>query len=268
MFSVTSSSAVTTPSGARLWAERTGTGTPIVLLHGAGIDSRLWDTVVPGLAAAGHSVIRYDAAGLGRSGPVSAPFWDVDDLSAVLDHFQVERAVLAGMSMGGETALDFALAYPGRVTALVLVGASVSGYQWPASAGQSAYSAARRERDAARLAELELSIWASMGTAAPGGDLIAAMVAENAQRRVECEPLARRAEADAISRLGQLTMPALVLHGDRDHPEIGVIAGRLLAGLPRARGELVRDADHYLPLRTPERLTGLMTQHLKRLPHG
>jgi 3-oxoadipate enol-lactonase len=255
---------ITTPSGARLWAERTGAGAPIVLLHGAGMDSRLWDGVVPGLAAAGHSVIRYDAAGLGRSGPVSAPFWDVDDLSAVLDHFQVERAALAGMSMGGETALDFALAYPGRVTALVLVGASVSGYQWPASPEQFAYSAARRDRDAARLAELELSIWASMGTAAPGGDLIEAMVAENAQRRVDCEHLARYPEADAISRLGQLTMPALVLHGDRDHPEIAVIADRLIAGLPCARGEMIRDADHYLPLRTPDRLTELITQHLTR----
>jgi len=256
---------ITTPSGARLWAERTGTGTPVVLLHGAGIDSRLWDGVVPGLAAAGHSVIRYDAAGLGRSGPVSAPFWDVDDLAAVLDHFQLERAALAGMSMGGETALDFALAHPDRVTALVLVGASVSGYKWPASPDQSAYSAARRDRDAVRLAELELSIWASMGTAAPGGDLIEAMVAENAQRRVDCEHLARYPQADAISRLSQLTMPALVLHGDRDHPEIAAIAARLVADLPHAHGEQVQNADHYLPLRTPQRLTDLITHHLTHL---
>src|SRR5215470_15932342 len=90
-----------------LWAQREGAGQPVVLLHGAGMDSRLWDGVFQ-LLARRHTVIRYDARGLGRSTAPSQPFWDVEDLHTILDHFGVDRAALVGLSMGGETSLDFA----------------------------------------------------------------------------------------------------------------------------------------------------------------
>lgn len=57
-------------------------------------------------------------------------------------------------------------------------------------------------------------------------------------------------------------MPTLVVHGDRDHPEIGVIAERLVAEIPGARREVIPDADHYLPLRAPGRLVELLLEHL------
>ncbi|AQZ61931.1 Beta-ketoadipate enol-lactone hydrolase [[Actinomadura] parvosata subsp. kistnae] len=253
---------VPAPGGGLLWAERGGAGSPVVLLHGAGMDSRLWDAVVPELSRH-HDVIRYDARGLGRSTPPERPYDDVEDLRAVLDHFGLPRAALVGLSMGGETALDFALAHPGRVTALALVGASVSGHAWPADADSTAYAAARRQGDAATLADLELSIWASMGRSAPGGELIETMVRDNAARRIVSEShVASFPDRAAEARLGRIAAPTLVVHGDRDHPEIGVIAETLVAGLPGARGHVVPGADHYLPLRTPAHLTKLLLAHL------
>ncbi|MEV0979456.1 alpha/beta hydrolase [Streptomyces sp. NPDC049915] len=250
------------PGGGRLWCERSGTGSPVVLLHGAGMDSRLWDAIVPGLARH-HDVIRYDARGLGRSTPPDKPFSDVEDLRAVLDHFGLRRAALAGLSMGGETALDFTLTHPERVTALALIGASVSGHAWPRSPELSAYAAARRERRTAALAALELTIWAAMGRTAPGGELIEAMVTSNAERRVVSEQhCVVSAGRDAEPHLGEIAAPTLVVHGDRDHPEIPVIAARLVSDIPGARGETIPDADHYLPLRTPGRLAELLLTHL------
>lgn len=253
---------IPTSHDGRLWAEHSGSGSPVVLLHGAGMDSRLWDDVAPRLARH-HQVIRFDARGLGRSTTPEQPFSDVDDLRTVLDHFGLHRAALVGLSMGGETALDFALAHPERIEALGLVGSSVGGHAWPQDADLLAYDSARRERDAEALARLELSVWASMGRTAPGGELIEAMVADNAHRRIVSEQhLMSSADLDAVAHLGDIAAPTLVVHGDRDHPEIGVIAQRLATDILGARGELIPNADHYLPLRTPERLAELLLKHL------
>lgn len=249
------------PDPGGLWAERRGSGTAVVLLHGAGMDSRLWDLVFPALVRH-HTVIRYDARGLGRSGRPQAPYSDVEDLAGILDRFGVDRAALVGLSMGGETALDFALAHPGRVGALALIGTSVSGYSWPHTPELVAYATARRRQDAAVLAELELSVWASMGPTAPGAALITAMVRENAEQRLVSESLARYPEVAAVGYLDRIDAPTLVVHGDRDHPEMAAIADLLVARIPGARGETVAEADHYLPLRTPRRLTELLLAHL------
>ncbi|MGW7264503.1 alpha/beta fold hydrolase [Streptomyces sp. NPDC054842] len=245
--------------GGRLWAEHRGEGSPVVLLHGAGMDARLWDLVLPALARH-HRVVRFDARGLGSSTPPEDPFDDVEDLRAVLDHFALGQAALVGLSMGGETALDFTLAHPERVSSLVLVAASVSGHVWRHDPELAAYAAARREGDAAGLAELERSIWASVGTgaAAPGGDLIKSMIEDNAQRRLVSERHVIDAGRNAIGELGQITVPTLVVDGECDHAEIGLLADTLVAGIPDAVGERIRGADHYLPLRVPERFTELL----------
>ncbi len=110
----------------RLVGEQTGEGAPIVLLHGLTATRRY---VVMGsrtLERSGHRVIAYDARGHGHSGPApdpSAYTYELlaDDLGAVLDELEVERAILAGASMGAQTALRFALDHPGRVQALGLI---------------------------------------------------------------------------------------------------------------------------------------------------
>jgi pimeloyl-ACP methyl ester carboxylesterase len=114
-------------NGVRLAVENDGDpdGVPVVLLHGLTATRRY---VVMGsnhLARTGHRVISYDARGHGESSP--APDRDYlyadlrGDLVAVLDDADVERAVLAGASMGAHTALRFALEDPGRAAALVVI---------------------------------------------------------------------------------------------------------------------------------------------------
>ena len=103
-----------------------GAGIPIVLLHGLTATRRY---VVMGSAVlqrAGHRVIAYDARGHGHSAPAANP-GDYGyerlarDLGAVLDERGVERALLAGASMGAHTAVRFALEHPERVAALAVI---------------------------------------------------------------------------------------------------------------------------------------------------
>ena len=101
-------------------------GIPIVLLHGLSATRRY---VVMGsrtLERSGYRVIGYDARGHGRSSAASdSAAYGYDDLArdleAVLDALGLERAVLAGASMGAHTALRFALRNPTRVAALGLI---------------------------------------------------------------------------------------------------------------------------------------------------
>jgi pimeloyl-ACP methyl ester carboxylesterase len=112
--------------GVALAGEEAGEGTPVVLLHGLTATRRYVVMGSRALEREGHRVIAYDARGHGHSGPAPDPaaysYADLaSDLGAVLDAAGVERAVLAGASMGAHTIAAFALAHPERVAAMVFV---------------------------------------------------------------------------------------------------------------------------------------------------
>jgi pimeloyl-ACP methyl ester carboxylesterase len=112
--------------GVRLSAEDVGEGIPVVLLHGLTATRRYVVMGSRALERSGHRVISYDARGHGRSTPAPTPaaygYEELAaDLAALLDQLEVERAVLAGASMGAHTLLRLALDAPTRVAALVAV---------------------------------------------------------------------------------------------------------------------------------------------------
>jgi pimeloyl-ACP methyl ester carboxylesterase len=109
-----------------LYVEEGGDGAPVVLLHGLTATHRYVVMGSKALERSGHRVIAYDARGHGRSDPAPSPdAYGYDDLAAdlerVLDERGVDRAVLAGASMGAHTLLRFALERPERVAALVAI---------------------------------------------------------------------------------------------------------------------------------------------------
>jgi pimeloyl-ACP methyl ester carboxylesterase len=117
---------VHTADGVTLAGADAGEGHPIVLLHGLTATRRY---VVMGsrlLERSGYRVVAYDARGHGRSSPAPEPAAYgyerlARDLETVLDQFGIERAALAGASMGAHTILRFALQQPERVAALGIV---------------------------------------------------------------------------------------------------------------------------------------------------
>jgi pimeloyl-ACP methyl ester carboxylesterase len=112
--------------GVALAAEEAGEGTPVVLLHGLTATRRYVVMGSKALERDGHRVIAYDARGHGASGPAPQPdAYDyatlADDLRRLLDDRDIERAVLAGASMGAHTLLAFARAHPERAAALAVI---------------------------------------------------------------------------------------------------------------------------------------------------
>jgi pimeloyl-ACP methyl ester carboxylesterase len=112
--------------GVRLSLEDAGEGPPVVLLHGLTATRRYVVMGSRALERSGHRVITYDARGHGRSSPAGASekysYEELGlDLVAVLDQLGIERAVLAGASMGAHTLLWLALRTPERVGGMVVI---------------------------------------------------------------------------------------------------------------------------------------------------
>jgi 3-oxoadipate enol-lactonase len=114
-------------NGIQLAYERRGTGTPLVLLHGYPLDHHLWDEVAP-LLEATFDLIIPDLRGFGESSTVDS-FYTLEDFASdvagLLDHLGIEKAAIAGHSMGGYIALAFVRLFPERVRGLGLIGSQV-----------------------------------------------------------------------------------------------------------------------------------------------
>jgi 3-oxoadipate enol-lactonase len=233
---------------ARFWVEDEGDGPPVVFLHGGLGDSRLFEPQAKALADA-HRCIRFDLRLFGRTEAPGEPFSWVDDTIGVLDALDVERAALVGLSFGGGIALDVALGHPDRVTALVHVAAGMSGMP------VDPYTAEQRQRNDEL--EVDLEVWAPLGADDRIRDLWqstpdAKGVPDGA------EPLSRDA-----ARPEELQCPVLVIVAMHDPPAQIEVGRALAARAPDARLVEV-DSDHYLTLREPELVTGLIRNFLAR----
>jgi 3-oxoadipate enol-lactonase len=106
-----------------------GAGVPVVLLHGFPLDRTVWDDQLAALSAAGARVIRVDVRGCGESEPSDGPALMealAGDVAGVLDALHLERAAVAGHSIGGYVALAFFRMYEERAAGLALVASHVA----------------------------------------------------------------------------------------------------------------------------------------------
>ncbi len=110
--------------GVRAWyRDSGGAGVPIVLLHAATGDVRVWDHQFAAFTGAGYRVVAYDRRGFGRSETDPAgpqPGTGADDLQALLDHLRIDRFHLVGTAAGGFVALDYAVSFQARLRSLVV----------------------------------------------------------------------------------------------------------------------------------------------------
>lgn len=111
--------------GARLYFEEKGEGEVLLFLHGASWDLRQWNNEAAYFSSR-YRVVTMDARGHGKSslppGEVSPQvFWQ--DAKALLDHLNIKKAAVCGLSLGGHTAIQLAIHAPDQVDRLILIGA-------------------------------------------------------------------------------------------------------------------------------------------------
>ena len=218
----------------------------------------LWDRQFP-VFARSHRVIRYDARGFGRSEKPPRPFTHYEDLRAVLDAVGVERPALVGLSLGGRTILDFALAHPERVASLVLVNPGMSGYTFT---GLDAYfdeiEAATERDDLDAFVEIQLRMWVDGPSRSPDQvdravrDEVKRVLSDQAERNRRRTGSAPVSELDAASRLSEIAAPTLIVSSTLDQPDALAICALLESGIRGARRVTIDDAAHLVNLERPD----------------
>jgi 3-oxoadipate enol-lactonase len=247
-------------NGARLWYDEAGTGETLLLLHGGLGDSGLWEPVVPFLAER-FRTIRTDLRFFGGSvGPAMPWSWQ-NDVVGVLDELGIERTALVGLSFGGKLAFDVALAHPERLWAVVGVAPGLGGHDGGAySEEQGArYEAAEATGDLDAAMAIDFEVWAPLGA----DDRIRELWRKTPDANplpAGVEPL-EAAGAPASERLGELAVPTLVVTAEHDPPGFREIGPLVARAAPNAR-HVELDSDHYVTLREPELLAGVLLEFL------
>jgi pimeloyl-ACP methyl ester carboxylesterase len=201
-----------------------------------------------------YRTIAMDHRDVGDSDEADGPYTTADqaeDAAALLRALGVERAYVVGISMGGFVALELTLRHPELVEKLVLVSTSAGGktHVQPGLAMWIMLRLPRSRRgDPGKLAKRSYRAIMGPGYAKAHPDALE-LIAETARYRPQ-SPAAYRRQLkaclghDAAGRLGQIAVPALVVHGTKD-PLVPVGNGRYLTGhVPGARLVLYEGTGH------------------------
>lgn len=244
--------------GGRLYYEVMGDGPAIVLLHGGMLDRRMWDQQLPALTRH-FRVIRYDARGFGRSSRADTAYHGATDLYLLLNQLGVRHTSLVGLSLGGRTAIDFALSHPEMVDKLVLAGPGLSGWTDWSREDTTWHRVARRAGNARDSVGMALS-WLTTdymraAMQQPGlAKRLRGLATDNAafwmglfrHGDLEHDP-----DPPALGRLSQIRARTLLLVGDRDNPVIRSIVDTLAARIPGARLATIHGAGHMVNMERP-----------------
>ncbi|MGW1676267.1 alpha/beta fold hydrolase [Saccharopolyspora sp. NPDC002376] len=254
------------PDG-ELYAEVVGSGPPIVLLHAGYLGVGMWDEQLE--LAEDHQLIRYEARSQGRSSTAMRDHHPYQDLLAVLDHFQLEKASLVGNSMGGATSLTFALEHPDRVRRMVLFGPGVPPVEFHDPFILDGY----REQEAAKEAmDADGYVEALLRLAVDGPRRQPDQV--DTEIRHRCREMAMTTvmnhhtatgallEIDVRGRLEHITAPTVLVVGELESSDLHRMAGEAARRMPNAELVEFGGCGHMTDMEDPRRANDLIRRHL------
>jgi 3-oxoadipate enol-lactonase len=236
----------------------------LVLSNSLGSSLAMWDAQAPALAER-FRLVRYDIRGHGQSPVPPAPYTLDDvgrDVVELLDHLEIDRAHVAGLSLGGMTGMWLGINAPERLDRLVLLCTS-------ARLGPPDMWADRaklvREEGTAAVAEAGVGRWLTERFIHDNPDVAAELQAMIAATPDEgyaacCGVIE---QMDLTDQLPAIQAPTLVIAGAQDPATPPEHAERIAAGIPDARVEVLDPAAHLANVEQPEAVTRLIVEHLE-----
>jgi pimeloyl-ACP methyl ester carboxylesterase len=269
------SSTIECSDGTRLRCFTAGEGPTVVLAHGYLDEHKTFDDVVPLLLAAGRRVITFDqrahgGTNVGRDG--LSPRSMASDYRAVIEHFDVKDGVLLGHSMGAFLTVVFAILHADvahrHLRGLVLVGGHAGEVARGSVQNQvqiklvelGAMTLISRSRRASRA--MARTLFGDV--AEPRHIELTAETFRRADKKATLPILAAQVEESYYDRLGEITVPAIVVCGERDRTCPRRHSERLGARIPGSRNVWLPRIGHMVPYEAPSAIIDAIEDQLRR----
>jgi pimeloyl-ACP methyl ester carboxylesterase len=243
--------------------ERVGEGPPLVFVHGAAGDSRMWQPQHAALADE-FTVVAWDEPGAGRSSDVPADFGladYADCLAALIEALALGPAHVAGLSWGGTLVLELYRRHPGRVATLILADTYAG---WKGSLPEEevqARVAGARQMLAAPAEEFDPTL-PGLFAGDPPADFVALL--EEIAAAVRPDTLRTQlfvmAEADQRDLLPHIAVPTLLIWGELDARSPLNVAQQLEHAIPDAKLHVIPGAGHVSNLEAPEQFNAAVRE--------
>lgn len=246
------------PAGkAQIYYESVGEGQPVVFIHAGVADSRMWNPQFEDVPE-GFRFVRLDLRGFGNTKLPKEQYTDCEDVLAVMDHLEIERATIVGCSIGAEVALDLVALAPYRLSGLTVIGGDAPGFD-PVSDYRSEQLPeaikAFEAGDLRKAAELEAEIWL-VGRGRDRTDVdptLFELFVEMDLRALKTEAKReQRRKAPALEALPHVDIPTLIVVGEHDIPQLIEASEHLEEMIEHASRVLIADAAHLPSLDQPE----------------
>jgi len=262
-------------NGATIYYEVAGEGHPLLMVHAGIANTAMWDDQFDFFAQT-YKVVRYDMRGFGQSLPAADDYQRHEDIRALLDFLHIDHTSLMGCSMGGGACMNFALEYPHRADALIMVGSGPVGFSyddWSPSPLDEAMEAAYEKGDLERVNEVAVQIFVDGKGRTPD------QVDSALRKKVyDMNMIALRNEklmgkdvplpTSAAQRIADLHLPVLIIMGDLDEEYIARAADFMATNIPGAQKIVMPGTAHVPNMEFPQEfnahvqafLDGLATQ--------
>ena len=254
-------------AGETAW-ERHGSGPPVVLIHGFGLNRAMWQWQL--LALTLHfSVLTYDLLGHGESAPpTGTPSLTMfsRQLLGLMDRCGIERAAVVGFSLGGMIARRFALDHPDRLTALAILN---SPHDRSPAEREAVRARVRQTEERGPSANVEpaLQRWFTPAFRAEAPETVALIRAWIMRNDPALYPqiyqVLAEGAAELVEGLERIACPTLVMTGEDDPGNTPAMA-RVMAGLiPGARLVILPGLRHMALAEAPEAVNAPLCAFLR-----
>ncbi len=247
----------------------TGLGQPVVLLHGYPFNRSLWNEQVNALSNS-FRVITPDLRGMGETEATQGPATMnrmAQDVAALLDHLEISRAVVGGLSMGGYVVLAFYKQFPSRVRSLILADTRAQADTEEGKQTRLQQAEKARAEGMAGIADSMLPKLLTPETVSKRPDLVKRirdMMLKTKPEGAAGALLGMAERDDQTSLLSQISVPTLILVGREDSITPVVDSEKMHREIAGSRLVVIENAAHVSNLERTEQFNEEVTRFLQQ----